>query len=172
MKTDVTQLETAHLSQQAKLRTALEVLDDIQIASPCQARWEDMRGDDRARHCALCNKMVYDLSELTTEAAAALVQSREETPCVRFYRRADGRILTADCPVGLLARLEKWGRRRGWMAWAVAFLVVGVVGWLVSLWMQPPPRFMGGIEPLNGNGGLVPAPPPEEIVLPMPRLDE
>ncbi len=37
---------------------------------------------------------------MTVDAALALVSRPGSSPCVRFYRRADGTVLTADCPVG------------------------------------------------------------------------
>lgn len=76
------------------------LLEDVRIASPCSARWEDMRGDERARFCGQCEKTVYDLSSLSRSEAEALLVSREGAICVRLFRRVDGTVLTADCPVG------------------------------------------------------------------------
>jgi hypothetical protein len=76
------------------------ILDGIRVASPCQASWDAMAGDDRARSCSLCSKNVYNLSAMTTAEAVAFVADREGEACVRFYRRADGTTLTSDCPVG------------------------------------------------------------------------
>ncbi len=78
-------------------------LDDIRVASPCNASWDGMEGDARVRNCALCRKHVYDLSGMTRVEAEGLVRGREGRVCVRFFRRADGTVLTADCPVGLRA---------------------------------------------------------------------
>jgi hypothetical protein len=87
------------------------LLDDVRIASPCQASWDDMIGDDRVRFCGQCTKNVYNLSALPRDEAEALVrqtlsrdEAREglnESICVRLYRRADGTVLTADCPDGV-----------------------------------------------------------------------
>jgi hypothetical protein len=95
----------------------LDNLDDIRIASPCSADWDAMRalagselGDDagaRARFCGSCEKNVYDLSSMTRDAALALIERHEGQCCVRFYKRADGTVLTEDCPVGLRAALRK-----------------------------------------------------------------
>ena len=76
------------------------ILDGIRVASPCQAGWDSMSGDDLARFCSLCSKNVYNLSAMTTAEAVAFVADREGESCVRFYRRADGTTLTSDCPVG------------------------------------------------------------------------
>jgi len=76
-------------------------LEDVSIASPCSARWEDMIGDDRVRFCGECGKNVYDVSAMTRDEAEALIDDSEGgMPCLRMYRRKDGTVLTADCPVG------------------------------------------------------------------------
>jgi len=79
------------------------LLTNILVASPCPARWADMTGDNRARFRAQCQKHVYNLSEMTAEAAVDLIRKKEGKLCVRFYQRADGTVLTADCPVGAWA---------------------------------------------------------------------
>src|SRR5689334_8290921 len=73
-------------------------LDSIRIGSPCRERWDDMTGDAQVRLCAGCNRNVYNLSEMTRAEAEAVLAVRGVKPCVRFYRRADGTIMTADCP--------------------------------------------------------------------------
>jgi hypothetical protein len=85
----------------------LTILDDIRIASPCPAEWAEMVGDDRARFCASCSKHVYNISAMTAEEATALIREREGRLCVRIYRRNDGTVLTADCPVGVRSRPRK-----------------------------------------------------------------
>lgn len=89
----------ARLARMDARRASL--LDDIRIASPCTARWDDMKGDDRARFCPQCQKSVYDISALSRAEAEALVTQSGGSPCIRLYRRADGTVLTADCPDGV-----------------------------------------------------------------------
>jgi hypothetical protein len=113
----------------ARARVALPLLASVRVASPCHARWDDMRGDDHARHCGQCDKTVFDLSSLTAEDAEALLRSRGESLCVRFHRRADGTVMTSDCPIGA-AR----GRRRGW-ALAAGMAVVAGAGAAAGLAM-------------------------------------
>lgn len=55
-----------------------------------------MLGDERTRTCGVCKHEVHDLGALT-EADAETLLARSEKLCVRFYRRADGRVVTADC---------------------------------------------------------------------------
>lgn len=78
-------------------------LDNIKVASPCTAEWKFMLGNDLVRFCGQCNKNVYNLSRMTREDAETLIRRMEGRLCVRYYRRSDGTILNADCPVGLRA---------------------------------------------------------------------
>lgn len=78
-------------------------LDSARIASPCPASWEKMSGDDEVRFCDQCQLHVYDISRLTRGQAEALISRTEGRICARLFRRADGTILTKDCPVGLRA---------------------------------------------------------------------
>jgi Carboxypeptidase regulatory-like domain len=72
---------------------------NIRIASPCPADWEKMVGDERIRHCVDCNLNVYNLSAITERQVQTLIaESSGQRLCTRFYRRADGTILTQDCP--------------------------------------------------------------------------
>jgi hypothetical protein len=76
-----------------------------------------MRGDDRSRFCGKCQKNVFDLSAMTTAEVLLLLGDQNSRPCIRLYRRADGRVMTADCPVGLRARIWRRLRRRAsWLA--------------------------------------------------------
>ena len=75
-------------------------LDHIKIASPCRADWNEMIGDERKRFCSDCKLNVYNLSAMTRKEAENLLINSEGRLCVRFYRRADGTILTENCPVG------------------------------------------------------------------------
>jgi len=76
-------------------------LENIKIAAPCSADWNEMVGDERQRHCGACKLNVYNLSGMSrAEAENLIFKSEGNRLCVRFYRRADGTILTKDCPVG------------------------------------------------------------------------
>ena len=96
-------------------------LDVIDIASPCPAAWDEMRGDDRVRFCGLCQLNVYNISEMNREEAEAFVSQREGRTCIRIYRRADGKILTRDCPIGLRAVRRRLAR----MVTAIAAMLGG-----------------------------------------------
>lgn len=88
-------------------------LDGVKIASPCLEPWEAMEGDERVRHCASCRLNVYNLSGMTKRQAEDLLRTHNQGRlCVRYYKRADGGVMTKDCPTGLRAlrqrALKKW----------------------------------------------------------------
>lgn len=96
-------------SQQADL-----VLSNIRIASPCPAEWSKMIGDERVRHCSECNLNVYNLSAMTEREVKKLIEdNRGQRLCARFYRRADGTVLTQDCPWGWRAMQRRISRVAG-----------------------------------------------------------
>lgn len=75
-------------------------LSNIKIASPCRADWNEMFGDERKRFCGACQLNVYNLSGMNKDEAEKLLIESEGRLCVRFYKRADGTVLTKDCPIG------------------------------------------------------------------------
>jgi hypothetical protein len=99
-------------------------VDEIRVASPCNARWNDMTGDERARFCGQCSKHVFNLSALTRVQIESLVREKEGKFCGRFHRRADGTMLTADCP----SRLRRVRERVVKISGALFALVLSVVG--------------------------------------------
>ncbi len=78
-------------------------LQNVRIASPCSADWNQMYGSERSRFCGDCKLNVYNLSDMTKAEAESLILANEGRLCVRFYRRNDGSIITKDCPVGWAA---------------------------------------------------------------------
>lgn len=101
-------------------------LENIRIASPCSQDWNAMIGDNRKRFCGDCKLNVYNLSGMSKEEAENLLMNAEGRLCVRFYKRADGTVLTQDCPVGWAAIK----RRVSKFTAAFASLIFGVIGGL------------------------------------------
>ncbi len=66
-----------------------------------------MTGDERVRHCPECNRNVYNFSAMSGVEIERLLIAAEGRVCGRWYRRADGTVLTQDCPVGFRRRLKK-----------------------------------------------------------------
>jgi uncharacterized surface anchored protein len=86
-------------------------LDNLRVATPCPISWGQMTGNDRVRFCDHCQLNVYNISELTRLEAETLIASTEGRLCARIYRRADGTVLTKDCPVGLRALRKRISKR-------------------------------------------------------------
>ena len=116
-------------------------LDHLRIAAPCPADWDQMFSfeDKRVRFCSQCNLNVYNLSGMSRQEAEALITKTEGRLCVRFYRRADGSILTQNCPVGLKAIK----RRVAWVAQVVLGMVLSFVSgfglYILHLGRKPHP---------------------------------
>ncbi len=105
-----------------------DLLGRIRVAAPCPASWDAMEGDDRVRFCRLCELNVYDVSEMTRAEVVSLVTKTEGRVCARLYRRADGSVLTKDCPVGLRALRRRVARAAGAVfAAALGFFSAGSV---------------------------------------------
>jgi hypothetical protein len=103
------------------------VLDRVRVAAPCEADWDEMRGDERVRFCHRCSLNVYNLSAMTRREAEHLVTRTEGArTCVRFYRRADGTMLTRSCPVGLAALKRRASRITGATFAAIVSFLAGV----------------------------------------------
>jgi hypothetical protein len=90
-----------------------DFLDRMRIAKPCGVGWERMSGDDRVRFCDQCDLHVYNFSEMTRQQVESLIASTEGRVCARLYRRADGTVLTRDCPVGIRAFRKRASRMAG-----------------------------------------------------------
>lgn len=154
----------------------LEILD---VKDPCTEDWTAMSGDDRERHCAVCEQSVYDLSEMSQAEAVELL-ARPGRVCVRFFRRADGRVTTKDClPFRVrAARAVARGTLRGAARLASATLALLVLLGFGSLagfdplgWVER--AFFGqtmGEPPLAG--AAVYEPPPEELMGEMEFLED
>lgn len=128
-------------------------LNNIKVASPCPADWDAMYGDERKRFCGDCKLNVYNLSGMTRDEAEQLVTNHEGRLCVRFYRRADGTVITQDCPVGW-AKLKQRTRA---VATAAASLVMALfTGVLVSdFFSGRESATMGDIAPVERTMGVI-----------------
>lgn len=71
-------------------------LNVLNVQSPCRVPWRSMSGNDRVRFCGQCRKNVYNLSAMTSSEAESLLRSGHQTPCVRYFRRFDGSVITSD----------------------------------------------------------------------------
>lgn len=109
----------------------LDILSSISIAAPCGARWEDMAGDEKSRLCARCNLRVHNFAAMTRAEVETLLGGATGRVCARLYRRADGTVLTEDCPVGM-ARVRRAARH----ALARGVALVGLFFGAAVLWAR------------------------------------
>ena len=124
-------LSLQHTGKPHRESSAIQ-LDRLKIASPCPTDWEQMNGDHRVRFCELCNLHVYNIAELTAGEAKSLIANAEGRICARLYRRADGTVITKDCPVGLRAIR----RRVAKVAGAVFAAIISLCGSALSQKMK------------------------------------
>ncbi|HZI58001.1 MAG TPA: carboxypeptidase-like regulatory domain-containing protein [Verrucomicrobiae bacterium] len=102
-------LFTSHLGWSTKPKEVN--LTKLHIASPCPANWEKMIGDERVRHCSECNLNIYNISAMAEAQAIQLIAKNQgQRVCLRLYRRADGTVMTQDCPWSLRAMTRKISR--------------------------------------------------------------
>ena len=121
-------------------------LDSIKVASACSADWDAMVGNNRQRHCGDCKLDVYNLSGMTKQEAENLIMNSEGRVCARFFRRADGTVITKDCPVGWAAVKKRMSKV--WTAFAsIMITAVGSIGITSFMTQQNEKEFevMGGI---------------------------
>ncbi|MBX9940997.1 MAG: hypothetical protein K2Y32_17175 [Candidatus Obscuribacterales bacterium] len=109
------------------------LIDSLKIASPCPMLWENMlqTGDEAVRFCGECKKDVYDVSKMSAERTSLLLQRNCITggsSCMQLYRRADGTIITDDCPVGLRRVRDLWRRVKSFAAASLAFGLAALPG--------------------------------------------
>lgn len=148
-------------------------LDNVRIAAPCPASWDAMTGDARVRFCGSCELNVYNLSGMSKKDAEALLQNAADGGgrlCVRFYRRADGTILTQECPVGLrLLKRRVTGAASAVLSALLSFAAgLGIAAWRkdqTSL-LSPPDsqHMMGAISPVEHAPVKIEHPPAIDYV--------
>ncbi len=102
----------------------LTILSNVRIASPCHVPWNSMQGDERVRHCDQCKLNVYNISAMSKEDAEQLILQREGRLCISLFRRTDGRILTRDCPKGVMRLAKRMIGLGVWLAAACISLFV------------------------------------------------
>ncbi|MEJ7849197.1 MAG: carboxypeptidase-like regulatory domain-containing protein [Pyrinomonadaceae bacterium] len=78
-------------------------INTLRVASPCSVGWETMTGDDRVRSCNSCQLNIYNTAEMTKAEVVNLIENHEGRLCIRLHKRADGTVITKDCPVGIRA---------------------------------------------------------------------
>lgn len=117
--------------------TEKSLLDSIEVKTPCDEEWKEMSGNEAVRFCSHCAKSVHNLSEMTRLEARKLVAQSDGNLCVRYIKRPDGTLHTADRPV------HQIGRRAGRIA-------AGAFG--AALLLAAPVYAQGGISAAPARG--------------------
>lgn len=155
-------------------------LNNLKVASPCSQDWNAMVGDNRKRYCGECKLNVYNLSGMSKAEAENLILSAEGRLCVRFYKRADGSVLTEDCPVGW-ARVRQRTRAIVTALASLIFTFFGALG-LVAVFKKSNNTVVGRMVPYSSpTPKQTPKPTPEEtpfvmgdiaVPTPTPKKDQ
>ena len=107
------------------MKPALEILEQVRIASPCPVRWESMAGDAQVRRCSQCDRQVFNLSSMAADEALNLIYRTRGDVCVQLWRRKDGTLITSNCPAGAKTGIQRaWRRVRALTASFVALLML------------------------------------------------
>lgn len=126
-------------------------LDTVKIASPCGANWDEMNGDKRRRFCSRCNLNVYNLSEMTRLEAENFLINSEGRVCLKIYRRADGSVLTQNCPVGLQKLKRKVSRAAAIIFGLLSAYSIGIFGVRTAAKIQEWINYEESVESTNGG---------------------
>ena len=70
------------------------LLDSVEVKTPCEQDWKTMRGTDEIRFCDHCAKDVHNLSAMTRKRARKIVAQSNGGICVRYVRLPNGRVQT------------------------------------------------------------------------------
>jgi hypothetical protein len=100
--------------------------DEARIAAPCGADWKGMQPRGRARLCAQCDKLVYDLSSLSERDARALLRRpANESLCIRYLHDTEGNIRFGEEPTERVIPASRLSGGRVAMAAAATALAFG-----------------------------------------------
>ena len=86
------------------MATRNEKLNRLQVGSPCTASWDGMTGDAMRRHCAQCDRQVFDFARMTPRQIEARIEATGGRLCARITRASDGCLVTAPPPVFWMER--------------------------------------------------------------------
>lgn len=160
---EIEALERETADRRPRPPTRLPIAAKVSSASPCKERWEGMVGDERVRRCSRCDRDVYDLGGMSADEITALIAQRGGE--LRFFERADGTMITSDCPVGRPRRIAL----RLLAAAGLAFAALAVAGVLSVVVATPPspavPRTTTLREPVFTWARTTPMPEARDSVL-------
>lgn len=74
----------------------------VSFPEPCGEKWEEMPVSGCNRHCASCDKIIYDLSQMAFDDVETLLTVKPDA-CVRAAVKVDGSVRLK----------EKFGKKNG-----------------------------------------------------------
>jgi hypothetical protein len=152
--------ELRSVEDRIRTKTRLPMLESVRVASPCNASWDEMLGDDRVRFCTSCEKNVFNLSAMPRDEAERLLAERLNGElCVRFYQRADGTVMTQDCPVGVTKKRRKLAVLAAAGAGAMALAATSTI-FTRTMGKPAPCATMGEMAPVDAPVTMGSAAPP------------
>jgi hypothetical protein len=137
-------------------------LNNLKVASPCSQDWNAMIGTDRKRYCGECKLNVFNLSGMSRAEAENLIMNAEGRLCVRFYQRADGSVLTEDCPVGW-AKVKQRTKAYVTALASLIFTFFGALGLVAAFKKASDPVVMGAFPVSTATPRSTPKATPEEM---------
>jgi hypothetical protein len=142
------------------------IINDLKIASPCPMLWNNMERtpEEAIRFCGECRKNVYDVSLMNANEVSLLLQKSSingGSACMQLYRRADGTVITDDCPVGLKRVRDMWRRLKSAVA-GLALVLTALPGMAQTrqTTSPEPTALKGKICPPNRTAGIISIPTP------------
>lgn len=63
-----------------------DVINAIEVKSPCSESWDEMTGNDQIRFCSHCAKSVNNISEMKRKEALRLIRRSEGRICIRYIK--------------------------------------------------------------------------------------
>ena len=117
-----------------------ELLRQVTIPNPCSMDWDQMRGDNRTRHCETCGKHVHDLTAMKPSEAATLLNSRQPEICGVVYKKPNGTLFLFDNEPALEPAPARWQFRIRSLMGLIAGVAAALgVARAVTVADSPPP---------------------------------
>lgn len=128
------------------MATRSEKLNRLVIQSPCKKDWEEMSGGGAERHCAECDRQVFDFRQMTPRQISARIQATGGHLCARLTRGSDGRLLTLEPPFEPMAPSTWTAHRASPVAAAMVSALLGLGQATARPLPQAPPAATGSAD--------------------------
>jgi hypothetical protein len=141
-------------------RSLLVQLTTEPLARPCDEPWSAMTGNERVRHCASCDRDVWDLSAMTAREAELRLLNAPAIPCINFRRDENGRLISRPDPASR----------------PTARVAIGAAAFVATTLLAPGHGTLGGAPahadattpPKSDAGKDEKKPPPECVTITLP----